>query len=77
MPAKKVILLSLLPIAIVSIYIFLFGLNIPFLDQWEVVGLLEQQQQGSLSFSDLLAQHNEHRPFFPRLLACSFRAYTI
>ena len=68
MPARKVIFLSLIPIAIVSIYIFLFGLNIPFLDQWEVVGLLEKQQQGSLSFSDLLAQHNEHRPLFPRLI---------
>jgi hypothetical protein len=68
MPAKKVVFLSLIPIAIVSIYILLFGLNIPFLDQWEVVGLLEKQQQGALSFSDLLAQHNEHRPFFPRLI---------
>jgi len=68
MPARKIILLSSIPIAIVSLYIFLFGLNIPFLDQWEVVGLLEKQQQGSLAFSDLFAQHNEHRPFFPRLI---------
>jgi hypothetical protein len=50
------------------VYIFLFGLNIPFLDQWEVVGLLEKQYQGVLSLSDLFAQHNEHRPFFPRMI---------
>lgn len=76
MPAKKIMFLSLVPIAIVSVYVFLFGLNIPFLDQWEVVGLLEKQQQGGLSFSDLLAQHNEHRPFFPRLIWIVLAGFT-
>jgi len=65
---KKQALLSLLPIVIVGIYIFAFGLNIPFWDQWGVVPLLVKQHQGTLVFADLIAQHNEHRPLFPRLI---------
>jgi hypothetical protein len=49
-------------------YILLLGLNIPFLDQWAFVHLLSRQQQHTLTLADLLAQHNEHRPFFPRLI---------
>jgi len=76
MATKKSILLAFLPIAIVGIYIFLFGLNIPFLDQWEVVILLEKKQQGLLTLSDLFAQHNEHRPFFPRLIWIALSTFT-
>jgi hypothetical protein len=75
-PAKKAIVLSAMPIAIVSIYIFLFGLNVPFLDQWEVVRLLEKLHQGVLSLSDLTSQHNEHRPLFPRLIWISLAGFT-
>ena len=60
----------------IGIYIFLFGLNIPFLDQWEVVPLLIKKQQGLLSFADLFAQHNEHRPFFPRLIWLTLSGFT-
>lgn len=68
MISKKVLLLSLIPIVSVAAYIYFFGLNIPFWDQWENVSLLIKQQQGSLSLADLFAQHNEHRPFVPRLI---------
>lgn len=76
MATRKVILLSFIPITIVGLYIFLFGLNIPFLDQWEVVSLLQKKQQGLLTLSDLLAQHNEHRPFFPRLIWIALSTFT-
>jgi hypothetical protein len=76
MPVKKVIFLSFLPITIVGVYIFLFGLNIPFLDQWEVVGLLEKKQQGLLSLSNLFAQQNESRPLFPRLIWIALSEFT-
>jgi hypothetical protein len=76
MATKKFVLLAFLPMAIVGIYIFLFGLNIPFLDQWEVVSLLEKKQQGLLTLSDLFAQHNEHRPFFPRLIWIALSTFT-
>ena len=72
----KAILLASIPVLIVVIYMIVFGLNIPFLDQWAVVDLLEKQQQGPLSTSDLFAQHNEHRPFFPRLIWLTLSSLT-
>ena len=68
MISKKIILLSLLPILSVGAYIYFLGLNIPFWDQWANVPLLMKQEEGGLTFADLTAQHNEHRPFFPRLI---------
>lgn len=68
MISKKIVFLSLIPIFSVCGYIYFFGLNIPFWDQWDNVSLLMKQQQGVLSLADLVAQHNEHRPFFPRLI---------
>jgi hypothetical protein len=49
-------------------YIAVFGVNVVFWDEWEMVPLLERLNQGRLSISDLFAQHNEHRPLFPNLL---------
>lgn len=67
--SKKIIVLaSLLPIAVVVIYIFFFGLNIPFGDQWDFFSDYIKFRQNSLTFADLMSQHNEHRPFFPRLI---------
>jgi hypothetical protein len=68
MISKKIVLLSLLPIVTVGAYIYFFGINIPFWDQWENVSLLMKQQQSALTMADLFKQHNEHRPFFPRLI---------
>jgi hypothetical protein len=59
---------SLVPIFITAIYILRLGLNIPFWDQWEVVHLLAKSSQGVLTIAELFSQHNEHRPFFPRLI---------
>ena len=76
MISKKIVLLSFIPVVTVGLYIYFFGLNIPFLDQWEIVALLEKRQQGLLSLSDLFAQHNEHRPFFPRLIWIALSLFT-
>jgi hypothetical protein len=76
MISRKAIFISIIPIAIIGIYIFLFGLNFPFWDQWEVVPLLIKKQQGLLFFVDLFAQHNEHRPFFPRLIWVTLAQFT-
>lgn len=66
--ARKAIVLSTLPLLILTSYIALLGLDIPFRDQWAVVLLADKMEHGSISFDDLLSQHNEHRPLFPRLL---------
>jgi len=65
---KKIIFFSSVPIIIVGIYISLLGINFPFWDQWEVIPLLMKQKEGLLTFADFFAQHNEHRPLFPRLI---------
>lgn len=66
---KKVsALLSLLPILYVGFYIYRFGLNFPFYDQWGVVAHLMDRYAGKMSFFTLMSQANEHRPFFPRLI---------
>lgn len=41
---------------------------VPFMDQWGGAVLYEALTSGEVSFSDLFAQHNEHRILFPRLV---------
>jgi hypothetical protein len=40
----------------------------PFLDEFNLVPLIHKLLAHTLTFSDLMAQHNEHRLFFPQLL---------
>jgi len=60
--------LIILPAILGLIYIKLFGVNVVFMDQWALVPLIEKLYTGTLSLSDLFAQHNEHRLFFPRIV---------
>jgi hypothetical protein len=39
--------------------------DVPFWDEWELVRKLDMLDRGTLTFADLRAQHNEHRPMFP------------
>lgn len=61
-------MVAALPPVIVAGYIFLFGLNIPFWDQWDFSSQLFKIQETGVSFDQLISQHNEHRPFFPRII---------
>lgn len=56
-----------IPAGIQLFYIFRFGVNIVFCDQWNFVPVLEKWYSGSLSFSDLISQDGEHRIFLPRI----------
>ena len=60
--------LIVLPSFLGAIYIKLFAINVVFWDQWELVPLIEKLYTHTLTFSDLFAQHNEHRIFFPRII---------
>jgi hypothetical protein len=60
--------LAMLPSVALAYYIAVFGVNVVFWDEWEMVPLLEKLNQGRLSITDLISQHNEHRPLFPNLL---------
>jgi len=45
-----------------------YAIDFPFSDQWEIVPLLVKKAQGTLTFSNLFAQVNEYRQFFPNLI---------
>jgi hypothetical protein len=66
--SRATILACLLPIAVVAAGIARWGVNIPYVDQFTFVALLEKLQTSGLTLADLFAQNNENRPFFPRLI---------
>lgn len=66
--SKKTTLLTALPVLSVALYIHVFGLNIPLWDQWSFVSCLMLADARQLTLEFLLKLHNEHRPFFPRLI---------
>jgi hypothetical protein len=49
-----------------------FGVNVLFWDDWASVHFVEKYISGTLSFSDLVSQHNEHRPLVFRLVRLAF-----
>jgi hypothetical protein len=57
-----------LPALVTLISIIRLGVNVPFWDQWTMAPLLKKFHDGSLGFHDFWAQHNEHRPLFPRAI---------
>lgn len=65
--ARSWYLLALLPIIFTVTLTLKYSVHAPFWDQWELVKLFQAKDQGSLSFSDFWAQHNEHRILFPNL----------
>jgi hypothetical protein len=55
----------------------MFGVNVIYWDQWSFLAdPLSHWYNGSLSFQDLFAQHNEHRIFFPRIVMIGIAAVT-
>jgi hypothetical protein len=66
----------MLPSAALGYFIAVFGVNVVYWDEWDMVPLLERLNQGRLSFTDLFAQHNEHRAFFPTLLMLVTEKFT-
>ena len=61
-------LLASLPPIFLLLVLVRFAVDVPFLDQWELVPLLEKLYGGTLSFADMWVQHNEHRILFPRFI---------
>lgn len=59
------LVLTLIPLAFLIYFMVACAVEVPYWDQWEFISLLDKSYRGTLSFSDLWAQHGEHRPFFP------------
>ncbi|MDY7002798.1 MAG: hypothetical protein SWX82_02160 [Cyanobacteriota bacterium] len=63
------IVLVILPAVAMGILILNYSVNLPYWDQWNLMPqLFIKISQNSLSWQDLIAQHNESRKLFPRLI---------
>ncbi|NQT66645.1 MAG: hypothetical protein HQ569_03595 [Actinobacteria bacterium] len=62
-----VLIICLLPIIFSFIYVFYYGVNLVFYDQWNNVVVIDKIINGTFHFSDLLKPHNEHIIFFPNI----------
>ena len=58
----------LIPVALVIWFITIFGVDVPFWDDWSLVDLFNKVSEGNASFRDYFAQHNEHRIFLPKII---------
>lgn len=68
--------LAIFPACFLAVLILIYGVNLPYWDQWKIAPLFEKINNNSLSFNDLFAQHNESRKFFPRLVFISLAYLT-
>ncbi|HKI49840.1 MAG TPA: hypothetical protein VKA69_10970 [Desulfobacteria bacterium] len=69
MKKSLLLLLAVLPAMITGGLIYAYGVNVPFWDQWDCPGVvLLKAHAGNLGFGDLLAQHNESRMPFPKII---------
>lgn len=66
--ALYAIALAAVPLAFLLWKLSQIGHNFPYWDAWEMVPLMQRWEAGVLGFSDLWAQHNEHRILIPRLI---------
>ena len=57
-----------LPIILLFWFVTTFSVNVPFGDEWLLVGFFGKIYSGTANFGDFFAQHNEHRIFFPRII---------
>ena len=62
------LVLAVLPAVFLIAAINRHGVDVPFADEFTFVPFLEKAEKQSLTFSDLYAQHNEHRYVIPRIL---------
>ncbi len=63
-----VYLLVFLPAALAFLYVYLFGVNVVWRDQWIIVNHFVSYHEGTLNLSQFWAEHNEHIIIFPRLV---------
>jgi hypothetical protein len=61
-------ILALVPLAFLIWVVAQYAVAVPYLDQWELVPLLDKTYHGELTFHNLWAQHNEHRILFPKII---------
>src|SRR5712672_382899 len=61
-------ILAAVPLLILIWVVARYAIDVPYLDQWDLVPLIDKMYQGQLTVHDLWMQFNEHRIFFPKLI---------
>lgn len=64
-----ILLFYLIPFLFLVFIVTKFSVNVPYWDQWELVGLFDKFATNTASFGDFFSQHNEHRITFPRIIS--------
>ena len=62
------VILLIIPALLCLLYIWKYGYNAIYWDEWDFIPYFQHFFTGRLTFSDLFSLHNEHRIFFPRLI---------
>lgn len=70
------LLTTAIPLCVLLFMIAKYSVEMPYMDEWDLVPLIDQAFRGDLTFQDLWAQHNEHRIVFPQLLLVSLATWT-
>jgi len=60
-------LAAFIPLLLICYLIHKYAVAVPFLDEWDLVSLMQAYHSHHLTFGLFWAQHNEHRIIFPRL----------
>ena len=63
-----VVCLTAIPAGFIGLLILQYGVDVPYMDQWDIAPFFERLSHGSLTLRDLFAQQNEFRQFFPYLI---------
>jgi hypothetical protein len=61
-------ILAAFPFLILTWVVARYTIDVPYLDQWDLVPLIDKMYQGQLTFHDLWMQFNEHRILFPKII---------
>lgn len=70
------VVLILLPAALGYLYVYLFGVNVVYGDEWRIVNLFDKLASDKLKLAHLFAQLNDHRIFVPRVIILSLGSLT-
>lgn len=70
------LLIAAIPPAFLILVQWRYAITIPYMDQWELVPYLDAWHSGTLSITELVAQHNAHRIAVPRAVMIGLASLT-
>jgi hypothetical protein len=71
-PLSGVTILYILPVLATLAFVHRFGVDVPLMDSFSLVGLFHKIHLETVGFSDFWVPHNEHRMLIPRVFIAAF-----